>query len=309
MSLHKIPWVVVLLLTACGGGRAILPADLLVRLEVDAKEVELGKAFPVTVVRVWRKDLLPAAWDDAALAPLVVRLEAVTRREDDQRIEETRRYRGYAFTLRDVTIGPLEISARPQDGGPAQVVQAEAFRLRVRPALDAKAPGPVELPGEPLSEPYPWTLWILGLAAVLAALTGGLVLRTRRRPAGEPPALPVPVRARPDLHALERLSCIRERMSEGAGDILSDVVESSAVMRDYLSEQFLVRAWVKTTEELVASPETASMAKPPLRDALAEFLTQCDRAKFAAHVPSARERAHLLDAAEAFVRRTGSAES
>ena len=77
---------------ACQEVQAPIPeTDLLVRVEVGAREVELGKAFPVTVTRVWEKDLEPSEWDDASLSPLVVRLEERTLREDDVRVEETLR--------------------------------------------------------------------------------------------------------------------------------------------------------------------------------------------------------------------------
>jgi hypothetical protein len=48
------------------------------------------------------KALVPTAWTTAR-SPLVVRLEGTTRRED-ARVEETRRYRGYAFSRTDVLV-------------------------------------------------------------------------------------------------------------------------------------------------------------------------------------------------------------
>ena len=45
-------------------------------------EIEVGRSFPLTVVRVWTRELEPDPWNDAALAPLTVRLEEASRRED-----------------------------------------------------------------------------------------------------------------------------------------------------------------------------------------------------------------------------------
>ncbi len=70
------------------------------------------------MVRVWRKDVVPAAWDERALAPLALRLTASTRREDDHHVEETRTYRAYAFAREDVVVTPTPMVARAVDGGP-----------------------------------------------------------------------------------------------------------------------------------------------------------------------------------------------
>src|SRR5262245_56929140 len=103
------------LVLACGHTTStpIPDQDIAVGVLPGATEVDFGKAFPLTVVRVWRKDLVPREWTEQAFAPLAVQLEDSTRREDEHRIEETRRYRARAFTLGDVTVPALTLRATP----------------------------------------------------------------------------------------------------------------------------------------------------------------------------------------------------
>lgn len=293
------------LLVACGDTPALPDVDLSLTITVGAEEVELGSAFPLTVVRAWSKDLVPAEWDDRSLAPLHVRLEEITRREDDRHIEETRRYRGYAFTLSDVVIPAPVLTARPKNGGRQRATEADGIRLRIRPALDPTSPGPPELPGEPLPEPFPWTPWVLGVTAALAALMVGLVRLRRRPPTPDVPVLAEPPPIPPHVRALERLRRLGERTPRGLDEIRSDVVEASDVVRGYVAEQLPLRAWEKTTQEILIAPETRRSLGPAHQAVLQDLLTQCDLVKFAAHAPSAAERSRLLHTAEVFVRKTG----
>jgi hypothetical protein len=242
-----------------------------------ADETAPGRGFPLEVVRVWSKDLVPAEWSDRALAPLHLRLEEARRREDSLRVEETRLYRAYAFALGDVSIPPPRLRAVPKAGGEERTVSADAIRVRVRPELDPAAPGPPELPTAPPARRVPWFAWA---AVALLAAAAAIALR-RREPAAPAPA-PAPP---PHETALARLRELRSKPPEEA------IVAASAVVRGYVAIRFDVRAPERTTEEVLA-------AVP----ALAAFLGPCDLVKFAAHRPTDAERARLLDLAEAFVR-------
>jgi hypothetical protein len=277
--------VSLLLVAASCGGPPIPAVDLLLRVTPGAEEVELGRGFPLTVVRVWKKDLAPAEWNDRALRPLAARLLGVSRREDKERVEETRRYRCHAFTLDDVRIAAVKLVARPRDGGPEVVAVDGPLRVRVRRALDPLAPGPPELPGDPVAEPFPRIPFALAAVAAAVALLWVSRRNRRRAPLAAPAAAPPDP---PHLRALARLREIRERGADPAA--------ASAVVRDYLAERFDVRAAERTTEELLDAPPLAAH-----RDALAAVLVPCDLVKFAGARPSPPERARLLDAAEAFV--------
>ena len=285
--------------SACGGGPPIPPADLLLRVTAGSEEVETGKAFPLTVVRVWSKQFEPQAWDDRTLAPLVVRLESENLREDDARVEETRVYRGYAMSRSDVVVRSPSFTAQPKSGGAARTVKAEGLRFRVKSSLDAKAPGAPELPGEPEQEPSTWPWWLAGGAGALALLGAWFVLR--RRPAAPPAPPPLAARAAPaapHIAALDALQRLRERTTDRPGDRCTDVAEVSDIVRAYAAERFAVRTAGRTSEELLAAPTLDR------RDLLAQVLGPCDSVKFAAHLPTTEERAVLLDAAEVYVRAT-----
>ncbi len=300
--MHRVLVAVAFLLLLPGCEEPVAPileTDLLVRVEVGAREVELGKAFPVTVTRIWEKDLEPSEWDDASLSPLVVRLEEQSRREDEARIEETWRYRGYAFTLDDVRIPPVVLLARPLDGGQGRIVKTDALRLRVRPALDPIEPGDPELPGMLHAEGRPWTPWLWTTGVIVLLLVGGATLVHRRRPSETPaPLPPEPTVETPASRALAALEAIRGR---GASD--ADVPEAADVVRDYVSRAFGFRTRERTTEEVLA-------ASPPAPEApLRALLTAADRVKYAAGSPSPGERDAALDQAERYVEKSGSTPS
>lgn len=259
------------LTVACAESTPI--GDVPLRISADVQEVPLGKAFALTVVRVWDKGAA-ADWNDEALAPLHVRLVETSRRADGNRVEETRRYSAYAFTLGDVT---------------------EPVELRVKRALDPTAPGPAELPAAPASGSIPWAAW---LAATLGAFALFLYVKGLRRPRAEPQAqeLPAAVTPEPHLRALERIERLRPLQPESHEDLQAYYQEASGLVRDYVRERFALMTAVLTTEEL--------LQRSTHRDMLANVLRHCDLVKFARHAATAPEREHMLDGADTFIRET-----
>ncbi|MCK6460662.1 MAG: hypothetical protein L6Q95_12310, partial [Planctomycetes bacterium] len=164
-------------LASCGGSAPIPETDLLLRIEPAAFEVETGEPFPLTVTRVYRKDLVPAAWSGKELAPLALRPAGETRRDDGVRVEETFRYVAHVFSLDDVVVRGVKLPAKPLDGGAERKVAATGFRIRVKPVLDPEDPGPPELPGEPPPS-RAWLWW--GSGALLLLLAAVLLLALRR---------------------------------------------------------------------------------------------------------------------------------
>jgi hypothetical protein len=291
---------------ACGGGPEIPAVDLSMRVEGPPKEVELGRGFPLTVTRVWSKDLVPAAWDDRALAPLALRLTESSRREDGARVEETRRFQAYAFTLTNLAIPAPAFVAKPRDGGAERKVVAGPIRLHVMRALDPERPGPPELPSLPPPEPFAWALWgMVGGILLVLAIVGGIVRRRLRGRASAPIAAPVAAVPPPGPHveALDRLRRLREREPAGIEQTRADFMETSAVVRTYVAARFAVRSAERTTEELLAAPPVRAAGDAP-RGRLGNVLISCDLVKFAGDAPASGDRTRLLDAAEAFVRET-----
>lgn len=265
------------LLAACGGGAPIQKTDLLLRIDPGAFEVGPGEPFPLTVTRVYRKDLVPAAWSGKELAPLSLRLLGESRRDDGTRVEETFRYVAHAFSLDDVVVRGVKLAARPLDGGAERKVAATGFRIRVKPGLDPEDPGPPELPGDPPPS-RAWMWWGSGAFALLAAAVLFLALRRRPRAEAPAPAAPEAPPVPPHERALERL--------RGAS-----LEEAADIVRAFVAETRAIRALEMTTEELLrALPRLAPVLRP------------ADLVKFAAHEPAARERDDVVAAAEAFVR-------
>jgi len=282
---------------ACRRAPAPAGEDLAIRVDAPSGEVAFGQAFPLTVVRTWSPELIPEEWSDEALAPLVIRVLESTTREDQRRVEATRRCLAHAFRRGEVVVPPIAFRARPTDGSAERVATAPELRLRVRSALAAGEPGPPELPGGPLPYPTRWLPWTAAAALALAALALVGWRATRRRRPVEPLAPePLPPAVPPHVRALERLE--RLRAHEPSDDDANEAwhVEAATIVREYVGERFSVRALERTTSELLpAAPE----AHRPL---LADVLRRCDRVKFAAKRPGAEERSPLIETAASFVK-------
>jgi hypothetical protein len=262
------------LLSGCGGGAPIPETDLLLTLTPGALEVGPGEPFPLTVTRVWKKDLVPDEWSDKALAPLALRLEEETRRDDGTRVEETRRYAAHAFSLMDVVVRPVKLTARPKGGGADRKVTATGFRIRVNPLLDPENPGPPELPGEP-PRFRAWIWWGSGALLLLGLVR---LVALRRKPKALPAPPPAPAAVPPPSARELALARLRGATAEEAADIV----------RAYVAKTHGIRALERTTEELL-----------PVLPRLADVLGPADLAKFAA---LAVDRGRVVAAAEAFVR-------
>ena len=283
-------WCLLLLLSACGGPPPLPDGDLVLQVTADAAQVDFGKSFPLTVLRVWNRDLVPAVWEDDALAPLRLELERTTTREDDARVAETRVYRAWAFERGGVALPAIAFRARPRAGGAEVETTSEPLRLDVASAIGAEDAGDPELPGEPWPAPTPWAQWIGGAALLLVLVA---VARARRkRPA--PPSVSGPEPARsPADDARARLATLRgvdpvdhEQRQRWFGEL-------DATLRAFLAARLDTDPTVKSTEELTALVEDGAT--------LASVLGPCDLARFARGVPSAADRAALLDRAETFL--------
>lgn len=291
---------VLLLAGALAAGQEAPPhedPDLGLLVTTEGSEVEFGKAFPLTVVRAWRRDLVPEEWSDEALAPLVLRLVDVHRREAAGRIEETRRYRAYVFVAGDVAVRAPKFRATPAEGGPARVAIGDGLVLRVAPALAAAA-GPVELPGEPFRPPVRWLLWAGIGGGALAVLL--LFVRWRSRRIAAPRAQVVA----PDARVLQRLDELRTQEPQDRAQFRADSVTLSALARAWVAERFSTGAPPMTSEEFAHDLEREPSLGASHRATLADFLAHCDRVKFSPHAPTAAERRRHLNALAALVRET-----
>ena len=302
-SARILLWTLALTAPTLFGGTISSDEEILLRVTAECEEIELGKAFPLTVIRRFSKELEPDQWSDRQLTPLTVHLKETTRREDGRYIEETRHYVCYAFSLESITLPDFVFKARPAGGGPERVAVCDGITLRVLPALDPASPGPAELPGVLLSEPVPsrWLLFTcLGLL-ILAAASLLWFFSARARRAGMSHAVP---RVAPYMRAMRRLDRLRGQQPATAPEIDAFYVEASALLRDYIGERFALRAPNMTTEEFLGAPQTAHVLQASHHDLLSRFLGCCDQVKFACHAPAATDRARILDEAERFLEAT-----
>ena len=271
---------VLLGIASCGAPTMPIPeVDLWMRVEAPARPIVPGRGFDLRVARVWEKALTPKPFDPRALAPLVVQPLATSRREDKNRIEETQRFRAYAFVREDVTVRALPFVATRADGS-TQSVRSARTTLRVTPALDAKQPGAPELPGPLPPEPLPLG-WMVA-AAVLLLVTMGAA-RSRRPRSG-----PAASRAPPaTLHA--RIEAVRSQHDT----LNAQVIALAAVLRNAVQASFGAPATSRTTEEL------CTLFPHP---SLAAVLQRADAVKYGAQEATATDQAVVFEHARTLAR-------
>jgi hypothetical protein len=283
---------------ACDAGAPIPTDDLKVVLRVEGANVEasrvhdvdLGRAFDLELVRSRRKGTRVAPLPDAPLPPLTLALVDATTREDSRSIEETFRFRAYAFDPGDLIVPSASFGATTEDGE-TRTARSEPFSLRVASALSNDASPSPEPPPDLLlleDEAPPYAA-AAGFAAALA-LAGALLRRRRsraRRPPTPSPEPPPSVVAR-GAAAIAAIEALKET------DPARRVVALAAITRAFVDEAFGVPAFRRTTEEVAAAFATAAKPSRP-KDAprLLGVLKAADSVKFAARAPKFDETATL----------------
>jgi hypothetical protein len=186
----------------------------------------------------------------------------------------------------------LILAAHAAEAQPPAVSQAAAQAPAQQAAADEirDIRGPKPLGGN----------WSVPVIVVLGLLTGaaayGSWLWSRRR--ARRPQTPVEI-------ALARLAAARALIDTQNGREFS--IEVSGVVRDYIEQQFAMRAAHRTTDEFLhdlvepALPDAAHRALAAHRGNLAAFLEICDLAKFGGWNLSAAEMETLCAGAVRFV--------
>lgn len=138
--------------------------------------------------------------------------------------------------------------------------------------------------------------WFLpSLVAILAALAigGYAVWRWKRRRR-------VPKALQPFEIALQRLEDIRRLLDPSSVREFSIAI--SGIVREYIEAEFMVTATHRTTEEFLRDLLDSSQSKLAAhRNLLAQFLAQCDMAKFAGMSLSRQIMESLHQSARTFV--------
>jgi hypothetical protein len=288
---------VALLLAAAGCSRQpnLGTADLAVRVELGAAAVRFGDPVPLTVVRTWRRGLVPQEWSEQAFAPLRLRLVAASRRSSGTHVEDRRRYDAFAFGAGTLHLALPPFVARDADGSDRTVPGPEV-RLEVRSVLPSPE-SPLEMPSGPLLPPRPaGAAWWAAAAAGAAAAAALWWRRSRPVPARTPArALDAPA------VALARLRLLRAQVPADEPAVQDHFTALAAVLRDYVAARFGVPGNERTTQEILAADGVARLGGEVAAQA-AQALGTCDLVKFARMRPAAAQREGALDAAEAFVR-------
>jgi hypothetical protein len=162
--------------------------------------------------------------------------------------------------------------------------------------------GPFEIEPEPAR--WGWALMVAFTVAahiVIGAFALRRILRRREELRLHPPLPP------PHETALAELARIRESglLDEGRTAEYTDRV--SDVLRRYLEERFAIPAPERTTEEFLDEVARAPVLDRERKRFLADYLAQCDLAKFAAAEPGRRELDELFSSSVKFVEETAGA--
>jgi hypothetical protein len=146
--------------------------------------------------------------------------------------------------------------------------------------------------------PHPWW-WLVALAAaVVAGAVAFWILKQRRTTtATGTVALPTPFEAA--LAALQRLR-------EEDPPVDEFYTRLSDIVRQYLERRFQLRAPERTTEEFLHEVSQDGTLAQEHKDLLGRFLQESDLVKFARFRPEPADMKRAFEAAEQFVRETGS---
>ncbi len=144
---------------------------------------------------------------------------------------------------------------------------------------------------------FPYPIWMVALAVVLALILLGLIVGmairiVKRRRAGTPPS--------PRETAILQLEALKPQIATMNPRQFSD--EVSAVLRIYLTRQYGLRATQQTSQEFLESISADNIFDPERQDLLSSFLKKCDLIKFARLDAESSESEALLNQAFEFVR-------
>jgi len=143
----------------------------------------------------------------------------------------------------------------------------------------------------------PWALWAgLAITAIIVVALSYIILRKRRI---LPSQRPAPAPHENALRALEGLSgLLRE------GEELEFVKQVSAVVRGYIQDRFGLRAPHRSTEEFLREASGRTELGKLDQELLRDFLSECDKVKFARHRIGLSQMTALREAAMRFVQGT-----
>ncbi len=286
--------LLVLAAAACGPASEAPPAtELSIEILGLPEAADLGKAFPLTIIRRWTRDHEALPFDAAALQPMVFAVHTVKRHGFATHWRETIQGEAWLLDLAPVDHWSAGFEARALAGGRRSEARSAPRALRVLPARKPGDSLDAELPTELHLIPPRALVVLISCTLLVSALWTLWFLRrhSRRRQ---------PVAAKPAPRA--RLAALVHASPREGADWDRWHVELSGALRDHLEERHAVAAPRMTTEELARDPEAGMRCGAAHAPSLT-LLRECDAVKFAAETVQADEAEVRLAAARRLVER------
>lgn len=139
-----------------------------------------------------------------------------------------------------------------------------------------------------------------GAGVLLAIMASILLFRRYRHRAGRQVAPSLP----PWETALNRLRELQQRDLPATGKLEIFYVDLSAILRYYIEDRFHIQAPEQTTPEFIEAAAKCSLFSEGQEAFLAEFLSQCDRIKFARLQPGLEDATAHFTQVRLFVKET-----
>ena len=155
------------------GVAAELSIEIVLHGQAARGSIEFGKPFELDVIRRWPKEATPEPWRDAALSPLIVKAQSLSRSDRDGQAVENRRFSAWTFRRGAVALQP-EFGLAVAEGEEPRRVTAELCTILIDSSLPADDAGTVEAPAAPALQIIPVRrvlLRLLLLAAAAGAVT------------------------------------------------------------------------------------------------------------------------------------------
>jgi hypothetical protein len=285
-----LPWLVcvVLCLTACAPDSEPAPeADLSIEILGLPESVELGEAFPLTIVRRWSRDYAAGPLPASALSPLAFQATDTVREALPTHWRERTQGSARALDFEGLANWSARFEARALLGTSTKSVHSTPQTLRILPARTPTDGMDAELPRD-LHFMAPGVLVLTIITATL--FCAFWIMRRWLRIRRQRQALPR------QLTPQARLAAIAGRKPLSAAEWDAWHVELAAALRAHWEERLHIAAPRMTTEELAVDLEANARCTTELPPSL-EVLRACDAVKFAgAAVREAEAQQHLANA-------------
>jgi hypothetical protein len=273
-------------------------------------EITLAERLRLTV-EVLAEDGVEVEMPDLAgrLEDLTIRgVQVFDERTEDggRRIRQS--YLLDAYLTGEVTIPELTAMFVDRRGGDDEVVRSGVTTDEIAIGVSSLVEGEFE-PTEirDVKRPVDWWgdrkwrwLWWVEVCVAGGLLVAWLVMMWVRRSRREPE----PVLVVPHEWAMEALRRLEEANWVERGLVSEFYFELSRIVRRYIEMRFDVAASEWTTEEFLVNVQRSMKLPVEYRGMLGEFLSACDRVKFARYEPGREEIAVAFRSAREFVERT-----